>query len=144
MPARVVLDANIYISALIKPSSYPGLLLKTLIENSKYEIVLSQDILEELKRAVFYPKVRKYIKKSDQEIFMWFDALVVRAYLAVCLFSHDPIVEEDPDDDKYLIAALESSARYLVSGDKHLLNLQEYQGVKIVIPVEFLRLNKIL
>lgn len=89
-----------------------------------------------------YPKVRKYIKKNDQEIVAWLDALVAHAFLPVCLFSYDQIVEEDPDDDKYIIAALESRATYLISGDKHLLNLKEYQNVKIVTAVEFLRLLK--
>jgi uncharacterized protein len=93
--------------------------------------VLSQAILEELKRAIFYPKVRKYIKKSDQEIATWVDALVIHAFLPVCLFSYDTIIEEDPDDDKYIVAALESSATYLVSGDKHLLNMKKYENIKI-------------
>lgn len=140
MQKRVVLDANIYISALIKASSPPGILLRFLIEHEDFEIVLSQDILDELKRAIFYPKVRKYIKKDDQEILVWLDALVVHAFLSVCLFSYDQIVEEDPDDDKYIIAALESSATHLISGDKHLLNLKEYQNVKIVTAIEFLEL----
>ncbi len=139
MQKRVVLDANIYISALIKPTSHPGVVLRSLIEHQNFEIVLSQDILDELKRAIFYPKVRKYIKKNDQEIVVRLDALVVHAFFPVCLFSYDQIVEEDPDDDKYIIAALESCATYLISGDKHLLNLKKYQNIKIITAIEFLR-----
>jgi predicted nucleic acid-binding protein len=49
-------------------------------------------------------------------------------------------VEKDPDDDKYLVAALEGRAGYLVSGDSDLLELHEYKGVHIVTAREFLRL----
>jgi putative PIN family toxin of toxin-antitoxin system len=138
MRKRVVLDANIYISALIKPTSPPGSVLKYLIEHEAYELVLTIDIVKELNRAIFYPKVRKYIKKSDKEITAWLDALAVHAFIPACLFSYGKIVEEDPDDDKYIIAALESSAKTIVSGDKHLLNLKNYQNVSILTAVEFL------
>lgn len=47
-------------------------------------------------------------------------------------------VEKDPDDDKYLAAALEGRAGYLVSGDSDLLELHEYKGVSIVTAREFL------
>ena len=43
-------------------------------------------------------------------------------------------VKDDPDDDKYLIAALLGRAGFVVSGDHHLLDLGEYQGVRIVKP----------
>jgi hypothetical protein len=49
-------------------------------------------------------------------------------------------VEKDPDDDKYLVAALEGRAEYLVSGDSDLLALREYKGVNIVTAREFLRI----
>lgn len=48
------------------------------------------------------------------------------------------IVHSDPDDDKFLHAALEVHADYIVSGDHHLLDLKEYGGIKIVTPNDFL------
>ena len=50
------------------------------------------------------------------------------------------IVAADPDDDIYLAAASEGLADYLVSGDRHLLDLVEYEGIPIVTPREFLDL----
>lgn len=44
----------------------------------------------------------------------------------------------DPKDDKFLDAAISGSAAYLVSSDRDLLVLEEYQGIKIVNPKEFL------
>lgn len=47
-------------------------------------------------------------------------------------------VKENPADDRYLEAALAGDAPYIVSGDKHLLKLQEYRGIHILTPKEFL------
>lgn len=48
------------------------------------------------------------------------------------------IVEADPDDDKYVAAALHGQASFLVSGDRHLLDLEDSRGVRILKPREFL------
>ena len=50
-----------------------------------------------------------------------------------------PVVAEDPADDRYLEAAVEGGASYVVSGDAHLLRLKEFQGIRVVTPQEFLR-----
>ena len=42
------------------------------------------------------------------------------------------VVEEDPDDDRIIECALAAGARWIVSGDKHLLGLEEYEGIRIV------------
>ena len=46
-------------------------------------------------------------------------------------------VEDDPDDDKILECAVAGNADYIVSGDSHLLDIEEYRGVEIVSPDEF-------
>ena len=47
-------------------------------------------------------------------------------------------IEDDPDDDKVLECAVAGNADYIVSGDSHLLDIEEYRGVEIVSPDEFL------
>jgi predicted nucleic acid-binding protein len=44
----------------------------------------------------------------------------------------------DPDDNKFLEAALAGRADYVVTGDKDLRDLEEHEGVKIRFPEEFL------
>jgi uncharacterized protein len=46
----------------------------------------------------------------------------------------------DPDDDKFLEAAVAATADYVVSGDAALLRLKGYRGIGIVKPAEFLKL----
>jgi putative PIN family toxin of toxin-antitoxin system len=43
----------------------------------------------------------------------------------------------DPDDDKFIACAVATGAKVIVSGDKDLLSLSEYAGVKILRPNEF-------
>jgi predicted nucleic acid-binding protein len=45
----------------------------------------------------------------------------------------------DPDDDKFIAAALASKARLIVNGDKHLLNVNGYAEIDIIRPGDFLR-----
>lgn len=49
------------------------------------------------------------------------------------------MVCRDPDDNKFLEAAIAAEAEYIVTGDKDLRDLDEYEGVKIRFPAEFLR-----
>ncbi len=44
----------------------------------------------------------------------------------------------DSDDNKFVEAALEGKAEYIVSKDKHLLVLKEYRGIKVLLPDEFM------
>ena len=50
------------------------------------------------------------------------------------------VIADDPDDDHYLSCAIEGEADYIVSGDRHLLEIQEYQGIRILTPRAFLTL----
>lgn len=50
------------------------------------------------------------------------------------------IVEEDPEDDLVLATALTGGASYVVSGDRHLLDLGRFEGVGIVRVEEMLRI----
>src|SRR3990167_2527133 len=47
------------------------------------------------------------------------------------------VVEDDPQDNKILESAVTADANYLITSDKHLLKLQEYNDVKIVTPTQF-------
>ncbi len=48
------------------------------------------------------------------------------------------VITEDPDDDEVLACALAARAAVIVSGDRHVLSLAEYRGIRIMRPVEVL------
>jgi putative PIN family toxin of toxin-antitoxin system len=136
-----VLDANVLASALIRPQGPPGRIVARLLEEQDFTLVISDAILAELRRCLSYPRVRKYITATDDELDLWVTALglvadVVEGKMVVSAVS------DDPDDNKYLAAALEGRAEFVVSGDAHLLDLQEYEEIRSVTPRAFLDLLK--
>ena len=50
------------------------------------------------------------------------------------------VIQADPTDNKYLACALEGEAEYIVSGDRHLLDVGQYQGIKIMNAQAFLNM----
>jgi hypothetical protein len=50
------------------------------------------------------------------------------------------IVHEDPADNKFLECALDGDADIVVSGDEHLLRIEQYQGIRILSVRQFLKL----
>jgi hypothetical protein len=132
---RVVLDANVFVSALIRPQGPPGQIITRFLENS-FEIVLSPAIVEETVRAFAYPKVRKYIHAGvDPEL--WFEDVILLAQFVAGDYEVEG-VSVDADDDKYLAAAAEGGATLIVTGDPDLLTVNEFQGIRIVTPRVFL------
>ena len=134
---RAVLDANVYVSALIRPQGPPGQIVMRFLENS-FEIVLSPAIVEETVRAFAYPKVRKYIRSSvDPEL--WFEDVILLAQFVAGDYKVEG-VSVDADDDKYFAAAAEGRATLIVTGDPNLLTVKEFQDIRIVTPRVFLDL----
>ena len=54
------------------------------------------------------------------------------------------MIKEDPDDNKFIEAAIDGEADLIVSQDGHLLNLKEHRGIRIVNPDEAIKLLKIV
>ncbi|HEY6910302.1 MAG TPA: putative toxin-antitoxin system toxin component, PIN family [Myxococcales bacterium] len=132
---RAVLDANVYISAIIQPGGTPGRLVERFLRDAAFDIVLSPAIVDEVLRALAYPKVRKMLRGVDAQL--WFEDLVVLADLVPGAQRLTGICQ-DPDDDKCVAAALEGRATCVVTGDRAFLDLGEHAGVEILSPRAFL------
>ena len=133
---RAVVDANIVVSRSLSEVGASAVLLRAWRQSSTFELLVSDEILDEYERALRYPRVRRRNGMTDGAVrdliadFRRFASLVVpQERLAV--------VKDDPDDDKYVECAVEGDASYIVSGDRHLLALGEYRGIRIVTPREF-------
>ena len=129
---RAVLDANVYVSAAVHPKGPPGRIIERFLRTDTFTLVLSAGIVEEVLRALAYPKVRRYVRR-DLDPALWFEDLVVLAELVPGAYQLSG-ASQDPDDDKYLAAAVEGRARFVVTGDPHLLAVGEHEGVRIVSP----------
>jgi putative PIN family toxin of toxin-antitoxin system len=134
---RAVLDANVVVSALIRPEGPPGQILVRLLRDSAFELIASTATLDEVRRSLRYPKVRRYFRLPEEELDLWVDALGAIAVVVEGKVSHR-VVRADPADDIYIAAATDGLADYIVSGDRHLLDLAEHEGIRIVTPRMFL------
>jgi putative PIN family toxin of toxin-antitoxin system len=135
---RAVLDANVYVSAAVRPQGPPGQIIGRFLHGGSFEIVVSQAIVDEVLRALNYPKVRKYLRPGlDPEL--WFEDIVVLSHF-VAGDRELKGISKDADDDKYIAAAIEGRAAFVVAGDSDLLDLREHEGVRMVSPRAFLDL----
>ena len=133
---RAVLDANVYISAAIRPEGPPGQIIERFLRESAFELVVSPTIVDEVLRGLRYPRVTRDIR-AELEPETWLTGIVLLADLVAGDYVVSG-VSEDPDDDKYLAAAVEGRATRLVTGDPDLLRVGEHAGVHIVNPRAFL------
>lgn len=110
-----------------------------MLERNFFELVVSPTILAEVRRSLLYPKVRRYIKTADEDLDLWVASIELIAQpVEGNLRIH--AVAADPDDNKYIEAAVEGLAQFVVTGDKHLLSLKSYENIRIVTPRVFLDL----
>ncbi len=131
---RAVLDPNVIISGVLSRDGSPAEVLRAL-DRGELELIASQDLLEELGRALAYPKLRAHIGEEDATaVVRWVgDA----ATIASTPSGEPPLRSTDPGDD-YLIAMAYAHRAALVSGDKHLLRLS--REIPAFSPRDFLAL----
>jgi putative PIN family toxin of toxin-antitoxin system len=129
---RVVIDTNVVISAFLFEGG-PGELVP-LWKSGRINPLASREIIDEYLRVLTYPKFRLTPEEIDfilyQEILPHFE--IVRAE------PGPVIVRDDPSDDKFIRCAKAGKAKRIISGDRHLLRLKQYQTIKILTPAQFL------
>ncbi len=117
---RAVLDPNVVISGALSSRGAPADVLRAL-DAGEFELIASAALMDELARALTYPKLRRHISEPDAAELLRF--LAGAATVVVDPQTDLPVRSRDPDDD-YLIALASAHRAALVSGDKHLLALE--------------------
>ncbi|CCI00192.1 MAG: putative toxin-antitoxin system toxin component, PIN family [Microcystis aeruginosa K13-05] len=131
-PNRVVIDTNVFISALLNPLGTPKKVINIAV--SQFTILQSEATYQELATRISKNKFDKYLEKDDRLDFL--SSLKNRS-LFVDIW-HETRVCSDLDDNKFLELAVSGMAQYIITGDKELLILNTYQGIPIITPAEFL------
>jgi putative PIN family toxin of toxin-antitoxin system len=127
---KIILDTNVFISGIFF-SGPPSQILKAW-QNSRLQIVLSQEILNEYQR-VAESLVGKFPKIDILPII---ELMTIHGQL-IDAEGFDVSVCDDPDDNKFMECAIASNSKIIISGDKHLLKVSGYQGIKVLKPREF-------
>lgn len=133
---RVVIDSSVLVAALTTPNpiSASRVVLAAAAAGA-VQLVVTEELEAEYRRAVEYPKVARYAAKVNRQKF-------VSAVIAVAVKVDGAVaagaVPNDPADDKVVAAALGGGAEVVVSLDRHLLDIQAIPGVRILRPGDFL------
>ena len=135
---RAVLDANVFVSAVLSPQGQPAEVLRAW-RAEQFHLVVSAAILEEVERVFRYPKIVRRHAWSTDAIRLFIEDLAHLAILTPGALTLR-VITEDPADNRYLECAVEGEAGYVVSGDQHLLRVGAYENIRIVTPGEFLNI----
>jgi uncharacterized protein len=127
---RVVLDTNIIIS-----SALGGALVLVLEkwDAGEFMVIVTTDVVSEyfevLNRSKFGLK-QETIDRIINFIYQFSEFVVPEEKIR--------FIADDPEDDKFLEAAVAGKVDFIVSGDKHLLDLKEFRSIPIITGREFL------
>src|SRR6266850_5002479 len=116
---RAVVDANVIISGTIAPLGNSAAILDAW-RSDYFDFVVCPALLQEVAEKLRLPRIRKKYAITDDQVMALLVALSLAGYLVpgTASFGSPP---SDPDDVMLFSAATESSADYIVTGDKPLL-----------------------
>lgn len=131
----VVLDTNLIVSALLSPQGAPARIID-LWEEGEFDVAESDPLLDELERVLGYERIKKYFRGTDFNRGIFIKHLRETAILVKPQMKLE-VIADDPDDNRILECAVSSGSSYIISGDQHLLDLKEHQGIQILSPAGF-------
>ena len=128
---RIIIDCNIWISLLI---GHRVQLIRKIILDSRFDVYVCDDLLNEIRDVANRSKIRKYISTAEcEDLFRIIQSFCILAdiNLKSCANIRDP-------KDLYLLSFAESiTADYIISGDNDLLTLKQHRNTKIIKLAEF-------
>lgn len=136
---KIVPDANILISGML---GFPGLPRKIINLSLVKRIVMygSNETYEEFCDKVYLPRLQKYWKTQifTPEKMILDYRLLMNMVEPFDMLTGVKIVKSDPDDDKYFRLAKACGAKIIVTGDKKILEVKKYDGIRVTTARSFL------
>ncbi len=127
---RAVPDTNVLVSAIVFGGP-PGKIIELAAEGH-LQLIISPSLIDELKEVL-----RSKFEFSDAATYQA-EVLLRRISTVVEPQREIAVVREDPADNRVLEAAIAGDADIIVSGDRHLLSLEAFEGISIVSPRDLL------
>ncbi|MGO8968145.1 MAG: putative toxin-antitoxin system toxin component, PIN family [Myxococcaceae bacterium] len=134
---RVVVDTSVIAAALTTPNPHSASpVVLAAAAAGAIQLVITDELEAEYRRAVNYPEVVRYAAKVDRLVFV---SVIVAAAERVTAIPSRGSVPSDPGDDMVVAAALGGNAEFVVTLDKDLLRLRTVGGIRLLKPGDFLR-----
>lgn len=134
----VVLDTNVLVSGTLRSQETPpAQILRAWLMERRFRLAVSPALMAEYRQVLTRPVLRRLSPWTDDEVERLLTHIESLADVRVPGWR---VIHacRDPKDDKFLVAAVEAAADFLVTGDQDLLSLKQYEGVRIVSPAAFL------
>ena len=132
----VVFDSDVLIPMILEASRSARLFAR--LRAAGHEVAVSPQILDEVREKLLTKeRLRAWLNLPDETIRVFLDDLATICLIVPGHISAHGAVPADPKDDKVVAAAIESNAEYIISEDRHLRDLKEYEGVPIMSREEF-------
>lgn len=129
---RVVIDTNVFISGVLSTTSAPARCVEAVVSGG--QLLATESTLKELFERLLSPKFDQYVTRARREELLSRLAPLVEIVEVV----QQVRACRDPQDDKFLEAAVNGRADAIVTGDKHLLALHPFRGIAILRPADYL------
>lgn len=134
---RAVVDTNLLLRAVIKPTGTVGPVISRL-RDGDFTLVYSQPLIDELVAKLALPRIREKYSLTDGDIDNLLALIALRGELVAP--TRTVKVCRDPKDDMFIEAALAGHAEVVVTGDEDLLILKQFETVRFVAARAFLEL----
>lgn len=131
---RLVVDTNVFVSAIILPLSVPRRAVDQALDNGGV-LLFSAATIAELEEVLRRPKFDRYVIREERQFFL--SQLASTAEFVQII----QLVREcrDPKDDKFLEVALNGRADVIVTGDADLLGIHPWRGIEVLSPAKYLK-----
>lgn len=133
-----VLDSTVLVSAFLTKGGVSAELLHY-ARGGVFLCCLSEEILEETQQTLFYPRIRRRYPYTDEDVTEFCEGLRAAAHLVTDLPTVSVVIR-DPDDNPIIATAIKAQASYIITRDDDLLSLQEYEGITMMPPEDFMTL----
>jgi putative PIN family toxin of toxin-antitoxin system len=152
-PLRVVFDCNIFVQMMLNPNGSAGM-CKELVEKGEITLFVSQAVLTEVADVLRRPRFKKLLPTLSLEVVEAFIEEISASAVVIANVPEEFKYERDPEDEPYINLAIVTSANYIVSLDKDLLDLmdatykesreflQRYPFLKVIRPTTLLAVVK--
>ena len=128
---KVVVDTNVFVSSFFGGNPRK---IVDLWKSGQITLSLSKPIIDE-----YVAVLQRLGLKNERELSELLN-LFARGF-HITFSAKTPelrLVEEDPDDDKFIECAVALKADFVISGDRSLIAIENYMGIRIVTPKAFL------
>ncbi len=131
---KLVFDSNIFISAFVIPNSKAEKAILQVLEGND-SLIISRDIIDEILSVLSDKFYRDSEAISHTALYLSDIAQIVEPNRKIHIFKDEP-------DNRVLECALEGKADAIITGDKAMLKLKEFEGIKIISLKEYLEVEK--